>query len=166
MTSQWPHYCFGGLDLSKAPLKESVAMATAKESTPKLLPFNKFQYIFRKSHQIWLNYLSPTLSYGQETSRVVPTTPGRIGSIPCFWLIFANFQKEVDCLSVESLIDRDRKWLFFMSWSNFGLLLLNPSQISWSKINVMVTFLWLIKRVYFFLSHPVCSLANPIWIGT
>ena len=45
-----------------------------------LEPFNKFLYIFRKSHQIWLNYLSPSLSYGQKTSRVVPNTPpGRIG---------------------------------------------------------------------------------------
>ena len=51
-----------------------------KGSTLKLLPFSKFLYIFRKSHQIWLNYLSPSLSYGQKTSRVVPNTPpGRIG---------------------------------------------------------------------------------------
>ena len=47
----------------------------SKGSTLKLLPFNKFLYIFRKSHQIWLNYLSPSLSYGQITSRVVPNTP-------------------------------------------------------------------------------------------
>ena len=51
----------------------------SKGSTLKLLPFNKFLYIFRKRHQIWLNYLSPSLSYGQKTSRVVPNTPsGRI----------------------------------------------------------------------------------------
>ena len=31
MTSQWRHYCFGGLDLSEAPLQESVAMATVKD---------------------------------------------------------------------------------------------------------------------------------------
>ena len=31
MTSQWRLYCFGGLDLSEAPLQESVAMATAKD---------------------------------------------------------------------------------------------------------------------------------------
>ena len=31
MTSQWRHYCFGGLDLSEAPLQESVAMATARD---------------------------------------------------------------------------------------------------------------------------------------
>ena len=31
MTSQLRHYCFGGLDLSEAPLQESVAMATAKD---------------------------------------------------------------------------------------------------------------------------------------
>ena len=52
----------------------------SKGSTLKLLPFNKFLYIFRKSHQIWLNYLPPSLSYGQKTSRMVPNTPlGRIG---------------------------------------------------------------------------------------
>ena len=31
MMSQWRHYCFGGLDLPKVPLQESVAMATAKD---------------------------------------------------------------------------------------------------------------------------------------
>ena len=30
ITSQWRHYCFGGLDLSESPLQENVAMATAK----------------------------------------------------------------------------------------------------------------------------------------
>ena len=55
-------------------------MAIAKDLHSKLLPFSKFLYIFRKSHQIWLNYLSPSLSYGRKTSRVVPNTPpGRIG---------------------------------------------------------------------------------------
>ena len=58
--------------------------------------------------------------------------------IPSFWPIFANFQKEADCLSGNSLIDRDPKWLFFMSWSESSLLLSNLSQIS--KINAMVTF--------------------------
>ena len=29
--------------------------------------------------------------------------------------IFANFQKETDCLSINSLNDRDPKGLFFMS---------------------------------------------------
>ena len=52
----------------------------SKGSTLKRLPFNKFLYIFRKSHQIWLNYLSSSSSYAQKTSRVVPNTPpGRIG---------------------------------------------------------------------------------------
>ena len=73
---------------------------------------------------------------------------------------FANFQKEADRLSVNSLIDKDPKWLFFMSWSNFRLWLSNPSQIS--SINAMVTFLWLIKRVYFFLTHPV-SVWKPLY---
>ena len=31
MTSQWRHYCFGGLDLPNVPLQESVSMATAKD---------------------------------------------------------------------------------------------------------------------------------------
>ena len=75
--------------------------------------------------------------------------PADILLVPHFWSIFANFQKEADCLSVNSLIDRDLKWLFFMSWSNFRLLLSNISQIS--KINAMVTFLWLIKRAYYIL---------------
>ena len=61
----------------------------SKESTLKLLPFTKFLYIFRKSHQIWLNYLSPSLSYGQKASRVVPNTPPPPGKIglrqPTFW---------------------------------------------------------------------------------
>ena len=56
-----------------------------------------------------------------------------------FWPIFTNFQNEADCSSVNSLIDRDRKWLFFMLWSNFMFLLSNPSQIF--KIDAMVTFL-------------------------
>ena len=86
------------------------------------------------------------------------TRPADIFLIPYFWPIFANFQKETDCLSVNSLIDKDPKWLFFMSWSNFRLRLWlsNPSQIS--SINAMVTFLWLIKRVYFSWAHPVLHL--------
>ena len=42
--------------------------SNSKGSALKLLPFNKFLYICRKSHQIWLNYLSLSLSYGQNTS--------------------------------------------------------------------------------------------------
>ena len=62
-----------------APLRKC-CHGNSKGSTLTLLPFNKFLYIFRKSHQIWLNYLSPSLSYGPKTSRVVPNTPppGRI----------------------------------------------------------------------------------------
>ena len=47
----------------------------SKGPTLELLLSNNFLYIFRKSQQIWLNYLSPSLSYGQQTSRVVPNTP-------------------------------------------------------------------------------------------
>ena len=43
--------------------------------------------------------------------------------------------------------------IIFMSLSNFRFLLSNRSQIL--KIDAMVTFLWLIKRVYFSLPQPV-----------
>ena len=68
--------------------------------------------------------------------------------VPYFLPIFANFQNEVDCLSVNSVVDRDPKWLFFMSWSNLRFWLSNPSRIF--EIDAMVTFLWLVKRAYFF----------------
>ena len=32
----------------------------------KILLLYKFLYIFRKGHQIWLSYLFPSLSYGQN----------------------------------------------------------------------------------------------------
>ena len=41
---------------------------------------------------MWLNYLSPSLSYGQKSSRVVPNTPlGRIG------LKIKKFIETIDC---------------------------------------------------------------------
>ena len=80
-------------------------------------------------------------------------SPVDLSLIPNFWPIFGNFQNEVDCLSVNSLIDRDTKWLFFMSWSNFRFLLSNCSPIF--TIDVMITVLWLIKHVYFLLTHLV-----------
>ena len=79
MTSQRRHYHFGGLDLPQVPLQESVAVATAKDLHSNVYLFDNFVYIFRKSHQIWLNYLSPSLSYGQKTLRVVPNTPRAAG---------------------------------------------------------------------------------------
>ena len=54
----------------------------------------------------------------------------------------------MDCLNINNPIDRGTKWSFLMSLSNFRFLLSNPIQIF--KIDAMVTFLWLIKRVYFF----------------
>ena len=55
-------------------------MATAKDLHSNFYLFNKYPIYFQESHQIWLNYLSPSLSYGQKTLRVVPNTPpGRIG---------------------------------------------------------------------------------------
>ena len=55
--------------------------------------------------------------------------------IPYFWPIFASFQNEADCLSINSLIDRDWKWLFF--YVMIRILLSNPSQIF--KINAVVS---------------------------
>ena len=49
--------------------------------------------------------------------------------IPYFWLIFANFQSEADCLSINNVTDKDLKWLFFMSWPNSSFLLSNPNHI-------------------------------------
>ena len=71
---------------------------------------------------------------------------------PADSFLIPNFRPIFACLSVNSLIDGDSKQLYFMSLSNFRLILLNPSQIF--KIDTMVTFLWLIKRLYF-LTHPV-----------
>ena len=80
MTSQCRHYCFWRTRSLQSTPPRKCCHDNSKGSTLKLLPFNKFLYIFRKSHQIWLNYLSSSLSYGQKTSRVVPNIPpGRIG---------------------------------------------------------------------------------------
>ena len=80
------------------------------------------------------------------------TFPVDLSLIPNFWAIFGNFQNEIDCLSVNSLIDRDTRWLFFMSWSNFRFLLSNWSPIF--TIIVMITVLWLIikTRILFWLT--------------
>ena len=64
---------------SRSASPRNCCHGNSKRSTFKPLPFSKFLYILRESHQIWLNYLSPSLNSGQETSRVVPNTPGRIG---------------------------------------------------------------------------------------
>ena len=55
-------------------LPKNCCHGNSKRFILKLLLLSKFLYIFRKSHQIWLYYLSPSLSYGQKTSRVVPNT--------------------------------------------------------------------------------------------
>ena len=75
------------------------------------------------------------------------TRPVNLFLTSYFLPIFVNFENEVDFLIVNSLIDKDPKWLFFMSCFNFRLLLLIASQKF--KIDAMVTFLWLIKRNYF-----------------
>ena len=66
---QFAYYCFGGTPPRKC------CHGSSNGSILKFLLLNKFLYIFRKSHQIWLNYLSPFLSCGQKSSRVVPNTP-------------------------------------------------------------------------------------------
>ena len=58
----------------------------------------------------------------------------------------------MDCLNITNPTDRDTKWLFFMSLSNFRFLLSNPIQIF--KINAMVTFYGSLN-IYTFLTHPV-----------
>ena len=77
MTSQR----LGKLDLFQALFQErKCCHGNSKVPILNLLLLNIFLYIFKKSHQNWLNYLSPSLSYGQKASRVVPNTPpGRIG---------------------------------------------------------------------------------------
>ena len=50
----------------------------SKGFTLKLLHFNKFLYIFKKIHQIWLNYFSPSLSYGQKPQGWSPTGQDRV----------------------------------------------------------------------------------------
>ena len=104
MTSQWRHYCFGGTrSFRSAPLRKC-CHGNSKGSTLKLLPFNKFLYIFRKSQQIWLNYLSPSLS--QKISSVVPNTPGRIGLSQ--WQNICKSKNVFDhcrlCFSVEAMV--------------------------------------------------------------
>ena len=96
--------------------------------------------------------------YQSTNITLIFTRPADLFLIPYFWLIFDNFQNDADYLSINSLIYRDWKWLFFMSWSNFRLLLSNPSQTF--KIDAMVTFLWLIKHVYFF-----DSLGTEFFVG-
>ena len=48
---------------------------------------------------------------------------------------------------------RDLKWPFFMLWSNFRILLSNPSQIF--KINAMIIFYALLNMYWLFLTHSV-----------
>ena len=60
-------------DLPEVPLQESVAMATGKDIYSNFYILTNPIY-FQGNHQIWMNYLSPSLSYGQKTSRVLPNT--------------------------------------------------------------------------------------------
>ena len=67
----WRTQSFGS-----APLRKC-CHGNKKRSTLNLLPSNKFLYLFRKSHQIWLNYLSPSLSYEQENLKGGAEHPGQ-----------------------------------------------------------------------------------------
>ena len=77
-----------------------------------------------------------------------------------FWPIFVNFQIETDCLGVNNPMDRDPKWLFFMSWSNLMILLSNSSHIL--KMDAVVTFLLLVKLVYLFYSPSSFDNADDV----
>ena len=60
----------------RSALSRKCCHGSSKGSILELLLLKKFLCIFRKSHQIWLNYLSHSLlSYGQKSSRVLPNTP-------------------------------------------------------------------------------------------
>ena len=61
MTSQWRHYCFGGLDLSEAPLQENVAMATAKYLRSNFYLLTS-SYIYFQEKSLNLGELSFSLS--------------------------------------------------------------------------------------------------------
>ena len=98
----WRHYCFGGLDLPEAPLKESVAMATAKDLHSNFYLLTNPIY-FQESHQIWLNIFLPLWIMGKKpqgwcwTPRLVnPISTGRGVSTPnlffaCNFLFFSQF---------------------------------------------------------------------------
>ena len=97
--------------------------------------------------------------------------------LPYFWPIFANFQSEADCLGVNSLIDREQKLSFFISWYNFRILLSNASQIF--NIDKMVIFYGSLNVYTFFgltgiritpyvIRHPIHRLSlkrNSISVG-
>ena len=71
---------FEGLDLSEAPLQESVAMATAKYLRSNFyLLTNSYIFSGKVTKFGWIIFL-PLWVMGKKTSRVVPNTPwGRIG---------------------------------------------------------------------------------------
>ena len=63
-------------------LPRKCCYGNSKWSILRLVLSNKSLYIFRKSYQIWLNDLSPSLSYGQKPQgwcRTPPPPTGRIG---------------------------------------------------------------------------------------
>ena len=78
--------------------------------------------------------------------------------MPNFGPIFVDFQNEAGGLCVNNFINKDVKWTFMISQSNLKPYLSNPSRIC--KIEAMEAVLWLIKRVYFFLTHPVLKLMH------
>ena len=69
-----------------------------------------------------------------------------------FWLIFANFQKEADCLSFNSVTDRDPKWSFLcrdvISGFYYRIQVKFLKSIQWSHFYGSL-------NVYTFLTHPV-----------
>ena len=76
MTSHWRHYCFGGLDLSWVLFRESVAMATARDSYS-TCTFEQIPIYFQEKSPNLVELSFSLLSYGQKASRVAPNTPGQ-----------------------------------------------------------------------------------------
>ena len=81
MTSQWRHYCFGGLNLSEVPLQESVAIATAKDLHSNFYLLNN-SYIFsgKITDLVELSFsLSELRAKNLKSGAKHPPPPGRIG---------------------------------------------------------------------------------------
>ena len=77
ITSQWGHYCFGGLDLPKAPLQESVARATAKDLHSNFYLIANFYIFLGKVTKFgWIIFL-PLWVMGKRPQGWCWTPPGQ-----------------------------------------------------------------------------------------
>ena len=120
----------------------------SKGSTIKLLPFNKFLDIFRNGYKIWLNYLSPSLSYVQKTSRSGAEHPpplGRVGlTNPCQWTRMLR----------SSLINS-----FMLTHRELKVRFLNRSEEK--NLSSDVYFAYLALMVFFFMTDLKKVVAIP-----